>query len=514
LHDESKLLSQGSRVPRRSAVAAAWLALTCACSSVSATTTEVEPDAGHGPPHTNDDAGPPASLQEAGGPALDSGDAADAAAPPVRADVPAVPCNDTTGNVYVTPANLAAMTMGARGAIVRCAADTVFNATDVAAKLAAKNVAGVTPTSGTTYYRIAYRTYRDDGVPGVSTARVYLPSTPRTLPLPVVAVAHPTQGLASSCAPSLAPTDLDDLALPWAAHGFAVIATDYAGLGNEGIQGYAANHDEAHSLLDSARALRALLDPRALDQRVLLVGYSQGGGAVLASQGLVGTYGAGGTVVAGVVFAAEYFERLDSFQYQTMLDEPTALTISTGISAPVVAAMRDYAFGYNVLGPSSATATFPASLQSGMQSAITTLCQTPFGGYVQGAAFHVGDLFDDTFRTSLLACIGGDAGCSGTANQFYQWLENDLVPPDPKGPPLLYVAALSDTIMPPAQEAACNIQSLQGAGVAVQVCTDGPAQHTDVVPRNVAFALRWSEAELYGGALPACAAAGMPTCQP
>jgi pimeloyl-ACP methyl ester carboxylesterase len=485
-----------------------------------ATSVGAAPDGSIAPAST-DDAGGSAPAQEGdetnGDDAGMDADAVNDSGGP-RADVPAVLCNDTTGAVYVTPSGLAPMTMDQRGAIVACAMDTAFSVSDVTSKLAAKSVTGVVPTSGTTFYRIAYRTYRDDGVEGLSSARVYLPSTPRTLPLPVIAVGHPTEGLAPSCAPSMDLTDLDDLALPWAAHGFAVIATDYAGLGTAGVQGYTDNHDQTHSLLDSARALRALLDPRVFDDRVLLVGYSQGGGAVLASQGLAGTYGAGGTVVAGVVFAAEYYARNDSFGYETMLGEPTALTISTGISDPVVASSRDFAFAYNVLGPSNAAVSFPSSEQSGIQGAITTLCEVPFGGYLQGVAVHVGDIFDDTFRTSLLACegsdAGGDAGCSGLASQFYTWSEADLVAPDPAGAPLLYLQGLSDTIMPPAREAACNVAELTNAGVDVQVCTDQPATHTDVVARNVAFALQWSEAKLAGAALPACSSSGMPACTP
>ena len=209
------------------------------------------------------------------------------ASPPVVV-APAIACNDTPSSVYVTPSGLSPMTTDARGAIVRCAFDTTLSQSDVATELTNASDTGVTATSGVTLYRIAYRTYREDGVPGVATARVYLPTNPRTLPLPIIAVAHPTVGLAASCAPSEDPASLQNLALPWAASGFAVVATDYAGLGNEGVQGYAGNHDQAHSLLDSARALRALVDARAFDDRVVLVGHSQGGGAVLAAQGLAG----------------------------------------------------------------------------------------------------------------------------------------------------------------------------------------------------------------------------------
>jgi len=476
---------------------------------------------------TGTSSSPPAQEGTEGhGDAGDDGgsDATDAGGAP-RADVPAIACPDTVGAVYATAANLPTMTMGLRGAILTCAQDVSYSVSDVTAKLAAKSVTGVVATSGTNFYRIAYRTYRDDGVPGVSTAGVWLPTTPRALPMPVVAVGHPTEGLAASVTPSMNATSLDDLALPWASQGFAVIATDYAGQGNAGVQGYTDNHDQAHSLLDSVRALRGLLDPSVLDQRVLLVGYSQGGGAVLAAQGLAGSYGADGTVVAAVVFAAEYFARNDSFGYQQLLENPTELTIVTGVTRPVVAATRDYAFSYNVLGASSATVTFPSSLQSGVESSIMSMGEVPFGGYLQGVAPTVGDLFDDGFRTSLLACMGSSvvgpdggaatATCSGVASQFYTWMQNDLVAPDPAGAPVLYVQGLADTVMPPDQEAACNIDQLKAAGVAVQVCVDTPAEHTTVVPRNVGFALQWSEAKLGGGTLPAYASTGtMPACQP
>jgi hypothetical protein len=494
----------------------AWLAIgaastlaACAGAGQTSAGAPEEPDAGTPPAHDAavPDGGvaptPDASTDDAAG---------DAGAP--RAVVPAIPCADGLDDVYVAPASLPPMAMDLRGAIVRCAKDTAFTAAEVTSKLAAKSVTGVTVASGTTFYRLAYRTYREDGVEGLSSARVYIPDAPRAFPMPVVAVAHPTEGLAAGCTPSKNATDLDDLALPWAAQGYAVIATDYAGLGTGGVQGYVANHDQAHSLLDSARALRALLDPRVFDDRVLLVGYSQGGGAVLASQGLASSYGAGGNVVAAVVFSAEYFARMDSFRFVTLMREPTELTIQTGVSKPVVSVMRSYAFASNLLGTANGTVPFPSAQRSNVEGALQTLCQTPLGGYLQATAPHIGDLYDPSFVTAFLACVDGQSGCAGPASQMVDWLKKDLVTPDPNGPPVLYVTALSDIIMPPNEEAACNVDLLDGAGVKVQVCTDGPAQHTNVVPRNVGFALQWSEAILSGTAAPSCSSQGMPACAP
>ncbi len=431
-----------------------------------------------------------------------------------RADVPAIACADAPASVYVAPSALAPMTMASRGAVVRCAKDGLIDAAAIKTRLDGKAVTGITPTSETTVYRIAYRTYRDDGIAGISTARVYLPTKPRSLPLSIVAIGHPTVGLAASCTPSMDATSLADVALPWAARGFAVIAPDYAGLGADGVQGYATNHDTAHSLLDGARALRAMLDPAALDTRVVLAGFSQGGGAVLAAQALARSYGAGGDVVAAIAFAPQFFSRIGSFGYVSLLRAPTALTITAGISKPVVAALRSYALTYNLLGPTNAGVTFPVGARAGMAQAITTLCQTPFGGYLQGVAPHVGDLFDETFRSAMLACIDGTSGCTGVASQLHAWLMADFVTPDPKGAPVLYLQGLADTIMPPTEEAACNLALLKSAGVNAQACTDAFAGHTNVTPRNAAFALAWGEATLDGQPAPTCSAAGMPTCQP
>jgi predicted esterase len=494
-----------------------------ACGAGSASSSGSAPrDAGPLEAAAVDDSGIAPAPAEAGAPATTTtelapeggGSDASADAGVSPADTLVVPCTDAVGDVYITPPGLPAMDMSVRGKVIRCAPDTTLSLGDITADFASNSVIGVTPTTDVDVYRIEYRTYRDDGVPGASSARVYLPRTPRSLPLPVIAVAHPTEGLAASCTPSQSSTSLEDEALPWAASGFAVVASDYAGLGTEGVQGYMENHDQAHSMLDSVRALRSMLAPAVFDDRVLLVGYSQGGGAVLASQGLAKSYGAGGNLVGVVVFAAEYFARMNSVQLVTTLQNPTGLTITSGVTVPVVVATRDYAFSYNVLGADAGGATFPDSGSSGIEGSLMSLCEVPFGGYIQGVAPHLGDIFDDGFRTSLLACIQGTTGCSGVGSQYYQWLQNDLVAPDPQGAPILYVQGLSDTIMPPAQEAACNIGQLTDAGVSVQVCTDQAASHTDVVARNVPFALQWSESVLYGGTRPACSAAGMPACQP
>lgn len=436
--------------------------------------------------------------------------------PPPRADAPSVACADALSDVYVTPNNLPTMTAAMRGDVIRCAPDAALSLAAVSAAVAAKGV--TTPmTSGTKLHRIAFRTTRGDGSPGVSSARVYLPSTPKALPLPVIVIGHPTEGMADGCAPSLNPTSNEDLALPWAGLGYAVIVPDYAGLGNEGAQAYLDNRDQAYSLLDGARALRKLLSPGALSSDILAVGFSQGGGAVLSMQALAKSYGADGDLVGAIAFAPEWPTRMSSFGLVNMLENPSELTILTGISANVVAVMRAYGYFYNRVGADHAGDGFPAATRADIEGAVNSLCQTPLGGYLQGTAVHVGDIFDEALRVSLLACIqsnGQSAACSGAGKGYYDYLAANVLEADPTGAKILYVQGLADYIMPAPSEAACNLDALHAEGVTPDVCVDALAQHETVVARNADFAISWGLALLDGKPRPSCAATLLPPCIP
>jgi predicted esterase len=457
-----------------------------------------------------DDAGPDdAGIADAG-----PGDAG----PPPNPGMPAIACNDTIANVYVTPPGLPPLMPGNLGDVVRCAPDVVLSTSDVQTQLAGKSVVGVTAVSGSNTFRIAYRTTRADGVEGVGTARVFLPTVPLSGQLPVIVSAHGSDGLADSCAPSMDPTGNAELSMPFAGSGYAVIAPDYAGLGNEGTQGYLDSRDTAHSTLDAARALRKLLAPGALSSKIIMLGYSQGGGAVLSSQALMHSYGADGDLAGVVVFAAEWETRLNSFQFVNSLNNPMGVTITTaGITNPVIYILRQYAYQVNDVGPSTGGDGFPAAKATAYVNAAQTQCLAGVGAVVDAEGLHLQDLFDQTLAAGVLACIAGNgsgSGCTGTGQALYTYLTNNVLQGDPAGAPIVYIQGLLDTIMVPSQEAACNIRKLQADGVTPQVCTDSGAEHTTVVARNVAYALSWVDATLNGTTPPACTASGMPACVP
>jgi pimeloyl-ACP methyl ester carboxylesterase len=345
---------------------------------------------------------------------------------------------------------------------------------------------------------------------------VFLPQTPRAYPLPIIVVAHPSMGVGDSCAPSKDLEATSDLALPWAAKGYAVIAPDFAGLGTEGIQGYVDARDTGQSTLDAARALRKLHTPATFDLRIGMVGYSQGGGAVLAAQSLEGTYGSGGKLTAIAAMAPQWQSRLDSFGTITLLRNPLSLTISTGYTKPVIAMMRQYGYFATHLGLAHAGDSFPASGRTEMMNALDTLCLIPFGGWVQGTHFKLGDLVDEGFRASAIACVDtpSDPACVEPGKSYVQFLRDNMLSPDPLGAPVLYIQGLLDTVMPPLEEAACNVPRLQQAGVDLTLCTDLGASHFNLVALDGDLAQRWAEAKLSGTQPPTCTTSPLAPCPP
>ena len=132
-------------------------------------------------------------------------------------------------------------------------------------------------------YRILYRSIGVNGEPIAVSGAVFIPLTPPPHgKRDVIAWAHPTTGVIDRCAPTLLP----DLAGTIAGleemlrRGYIVVATDYEGLGTEGMHPYLVGISEARSVLDSVRAARLLPDAKA-SNRFAVWGHSQGGHAAL-----------------------------------------------------------------------------------------------------------------------------------------------------------------------------------------------------------------------------------------
>ena len=97
---------------------------------------------------------------------------------------------------------------------------------------------------------------------------------------PLIAWAHGTSGIARMCAPSLMKDVAygDEGLMPMVAAGFAVVATDYAGLGAPGQHAYLNKIPQASDVIYSVPAARQVV--HRLGKQWVAIGHSQGGIAV------------------------------------------------------------------------------------------------------------------------------------------------------------------------------------------------------------------------------------------
>lgn len=134
-------------------------------------------------------------------------------------------------------------------------------------------------------HRFVYSTTDQHGNQAASTAAVFLPEGEAPDGgWPVLAWAHGTVGLGDDCTPSAqerSPRDTGYLN-HWLEQGYAVVASDYAGLGTPGLMSYLNGSVTAANVIDGVAAageLGSVGDD--LSPKWAVIGQSQGGGAAL-----------------------------------------------------------------------------------------------------------------------------------------------------------------------------------------------------------------------------------------
>jgi pimeloyl-ACP methyl ester carboxylesterase len=159
----------------------------------------------------------------------------------------------------------------------------------------------------------------DNKTPVTVSGAIYFPKgAPPTGGWPIIAWAHGTTGIADVCAPSWAPRSQRDIDYlnSWLDQGYAIVATDYQGLGTPGAHPYHVSKAEGLSVLDSVRA--ALKAFPQLANSVVIVGQSQGGHAALSASLLARDYSPGikllGTVATGVSIYAPFVPQTEAPQ--------------------------------------------------------------------------------------------------------------------------------------------------------------------------------------------------------
>ena len=150
----------------------------------------------------------------------------------------------------------------------------------------ARRQTGPDAIAGSRSRLILYRSTGPDGKANAVSGSVALPKgkAPKG-GWPVITYAHGTTGSADTCAPTRGydAGTLVSYAYPllkrWLKAGYAVVRTDYEGLGTPGVHAFLGGETEGRSVLDAVRAARKL-EPR-LSKRYVIAGHSQGGHAAL-----------------------------------------------------------------------------------------------------------------------------------------------------------------------------------------------------------------------------------------
>ncbi|HME39355.1 MAG TPA: lipase family protein [Steroidobacteraceae bacterium] len=201
-------------------------------------------------------------------------------------------------NFYTTPANLSATKPG-----------------DL---LRQESFAGYALPKGASAVRILYHSLDATGGDVATSGVVLIPGgKPGPKGWPVIAWAHGTSGVARLCAPS-AMKDVyygDEGLMPMVAAGFAVVATDYHGLGSDGgPHQYVNKIAQAHDVVYSIPAARAAV--RSLGAQWVVDGHSQGGlaafGVAEAEHDLKDPDYLGAVSVAGVARETDFFSHLSN----------------------------------------------------------------------------------------------------------------------------------------------------------------------------------------------------------
>jgi pimeloyl-ACP methyl ester carboxylesterase len=303
-------------------------------------------------------------------------------------------------------------------------------------------------------WRVLFRSQDAAGRPTVSSGMVFAADGPPPAGgRPVLAWAHGTVGMGAACAPSRAQSPLSQLQPflgPMLDKGWVVTAPDYAGLGTPGVQAYLVGVAEAHDVLNSVRAARAL--PEAEAGRTLAIwGHSQGGQSSLFAAALAEDYAPELHLIAAGA-AAPAAEVVPLFREQYDKAIVWAIGPELAVAWPVT---------YPGL-PLSNVLT-PVALRSYQPTAQLCIIDAAVGGVVREGLLH--EKFFSIDPTTIPAWRGPMAA--------------NTAPLPPAGVPLFIAQGLADEVVLP-NTTALLVQRYCAAGAPLTTFWDPGAGHGQI----------------------------------
>lgn len=440
----------------------------------------------------------------------------DAGAPTL--ETPSNPCTDAVDAVYGDPGALSP-DPSARGAILKCAKDASLSKEAMQAKLTELGYTGKPLTTGARVYKISYRTERGDAAssPGFSSAIVYIPETPRAAKLPVVVGARGSRGQAARCTLSKFDPSLEDIngdawrmIYPLVGSGYAMIVPDLAGYANFGApnnppSGYALAADVGKGTLDGSRALKKLFP--ALDDKVVLVGHSQGGHSALAALTMAESYGASGEIVGVATFAPLWFSNRS---WGAGLNRFVGSNFPLGESSLGNATVwYHYTHAELLDGPGEGKKLFAAAKQDAIENFIKNECWGT--SELAKLGKYVDELFDPTFLSDVAVAAAGLAPCDDGNLRCQKWNGRYLADrPKLTGKaavtPILLAYGMKDTTIPP-NRMKCALDRLTEDQAKVTVCIEPEQTHGGIVSAKGEYVAEWIASVALGGAPPAACTA-------
>jgi len=198
----------------------------------------------------------------------------------------------------------------------------------------ARNASGVVRLHDARYTKLVlYASRTPQGAKDAISGSVSVPKgKPPKGGWPVITWGNGTTGVADACAPSrdtqgdpagTGESYINNDLNAWLRAGYAVLRTDYQGLGTPGKHPYLIGTSEGRSVLDIVQAARQL--DSTISKRYLISGHSQGGHAALFAAGLAQSW-VPGLKLRGTVAFAPASHILDQASLLPSVTSPSGLT--------------------------------------------------------------------------------------------------------------------------------------------------------------------------------------------
>jgi alpha-beta hydrolase superfamily lysophospholipase len=300
---------------------------------------------------------------------------------------------------------------------------------------------------------------------------------------------------------------------PLVGAGYAVIVSDLAGYANFGAAGnppsaYAQATDVGRSTLDSGRALKKLFP--SLDDKVVLVGHSQGGHSALASLALVDTYGTAAPIAGVAVYAPLWLSQrswgavlVASLGRQFPVDES---------AAPAVSVWYHYTQAELLDGPGEGKKLFAAAKADAIEQFVKNTCLDQKAETLLPLGKYADEYFDPTFIGSVgKPAVGTFGDCPASDAVCLKWkarysADRPRLTGKAATTPILLAYGGKDTTIPPGRMQ-CGLDRLKEDGTKLTVCVDPDKDHGGIVSAKSDYVSDWIGSVALGEPAPAACAA-------